>query len=45
MRIKCNMFFADEPEKAIEYLEMGIDTILTNNFCVVNRAVKDYLKE
>lgn len=43
--IKCNMFFADEPEKAIDYIKMGIDTILTNNFCVVNKAVKDYLKE
>ena len=43
--IKCNMFFADDPEKAIEYLKMGIDTILTNNFCVVNRAIKDYLKK
>ena len=39
--IICNVFFADEPEEAIRYLEMGIDTILTNDYLPIYNAVKD----
>lgn len=41
--IICNVFFADDPKEAIEYLEMGIDTILTNDYLQVSNAVKQYL--
>ena len=42
--ILCNVFYADEPEEAVRYLEMGIDTILTNDYCRVNNAVQAYKK-
>ncbi len=38
--IRCNVFFADDPGEAVRYLEMGIDTILTNDFLQVSNAVK-----
>ncbi len=30
--IRCNVFWADDPEEAKRYLEMGIDCILTNHY-------------
>ena len=30
--IICNVFYADEIDEAKKYLEMGIDTILTNDY-------------
>ena len=30
--IRCNVFWADEPEEARKYLDMGIDTVLTNRY-------------
>ena len=39
--IICNVFFADDPKKAEEYLNMGIDTVLTNDYL----TVKNYLEE
>ena len=33
-------FFADEPEEAREYLSMGIDTILTNDYLLVSQILK-----
>lgn len=42
--IICNVFFADDPEEAKEYIEMGIDTVLTNNYCVVANALSEYIK-
>lgn len=41
--IICNVFYADLPERAREYLQMGIDCILTNNYLNVYNAVKDLL--
>lgn len=38
--IKCNVFFADDPEEAKRFIEMGIDTILTNDYKLVSDAVK-----
>lgn len=38
--IICNMFYADDPEEARRYLEMGIDTILTNDYNLVAQAIK-----
>jgi len=40
--IICNVFWADEVEKAREYLEMGIDTILTNDYHVISQVVAEY---
>jgi glycerophosphoryl diester phosphodiesterase len=34
----CNLFWADDPEEALEFTKIGINTILTNNFLAVKRA-------
>lgn len=39
--ILCNVFYADDPEEAHKYFEMGIDTILTNDYLTIYNAVKD----
>jgi hypothetical protein len=41
--ILCNVFFTDDPKEANEYLDMGIDTLLTNDFQTVRNAVKERL--
>ncbi len=38
--ILCNVFYADDPEEAKAYLEMGIDTILTNDYNLVSQILK-----
>jgi lipopolysaccharide export LptBFGC system permease protein LptF len=38
--IKCNVFFADEIDEAKKYIEMGIDTILTNDYLKISSALK-----
>lgn len=38
--IKCNVYWADDPKEALEFLDMGVDTILTNNLNIVANAVK-----
>ena len=38
--IKCNMFWSDDPDEAVKFIEMGIDTILTNDYNIVANAVK-----
>jgi len=43
--ILCNVFYADDPDEAIRYLDMGIDCILTNEYLTVANAVKAYLKK
>ena len=40
--ILCNVFWADDPSEACRYLEMGIDTVLTNDYLAVSRAVKEW---
>ena len=42
--IRCNVFYADTPEEAKQYLDMGIDTILTNNYRVIAKTVREYKK-
>ena len=42
--IICNVFWADDPDEAIKYLKMGIDTILTNDYFQISRAVKKYIE-
>jgi len=38
--IVCNIFWSDEPEEAVEFVKMGMDTILTNEYNLVANAVK-----
>lgn len=43
--ILCNVFYADDADEARKYFEMGIDTVLTNDYLSIYNAVKDdYLK-
>lgn len=43
--ILCNVFWADDTQEACRYLDMGIDTILTNDYLAVSNAVKCHLNE
>ena len=43
--IRVNMFFADDPQEAIQYLEMGADTILTNDYQRVAHAIHVWQQE
>lgn len=36
--MRCNVFYADDPEEALKYLEMGVDTILTNDYQIISDA-------
>ena len=38
--IKCNVFWSDDPKETKDFLEMGIDTILTNDFNIISQIVK-----
>ena len=37
--IICNVFYADDPELAKEYIKMGIDTILTNDYLTIKNTL------
>ncbi len=41
--IFCNVFWSDEEEEACKFLDMGIDTILTNDYQRIAEAVKKRL--
>lgn len=36
----CNLFWADDPEEAKQYFDLGFDCILTNNYLPVSQALK-----
>lgn len=38
--IRCNIFFADDIEEARRYLDMGIDTILTNDYQKISQILE-----
>ncbi len=38
--IICNVFYADDIAEAKEYLEMGIDTILTNDYGRISSVIQ-----
>jgi glycerophosphoryl diester phosphodiesterase len=40
--IICNVFWADEETLAREYLDMGIDCILTNDYYQISQIVDEY---
>lgn len=37
--ILCNVFWSDDPEEAKQFIDMGIDTILTNDYNLVSQVV------
>lgn len=43
--IICNIFFADDPDEAEEYLRLGADVILTNDYNRVAKRVKEFIKK
>ena len=38
--IMCNVFWSDDPEETMEFLAMGIDTILTNDYNLISQVVE-----
>lgn len=38
--IRCNVFWSDDPEEAQKFIDMGIDTILTNDYQRVSQILK-----
>ena len=40
--IICNVFWSDDPEETRNFLEMGIDTILTNDYNRIAQVVEEY---
>ena len=38
--ILCNVFWSDNPEETKKFLEMGIDTILTNDYNLISQVLK-----
>ena len=40
--IRCNLLGTDDPEEAQQFLKMGVDTILTNHYYRVERAVNTH---
>ena len=43
--IKCNVFWSDDPEEAVRFLDMGIDTILSNDYNRVAQAVRAWKRK
>ena len=43
--ILCNVFWSDDPQEARRFLDMGIDTILSNDYLKVARAVEAWKRE
>jgi len=42
--IRCNVFWSDDPAEAAEFLDMGVDTILTNDYQRMAYALGDRVK-
>lgn len=38
--IICNVFWSDDPVETKKFIDMGIDTILTNDYNIISQAVK-----
>lgn len=38
--IRCNVFWSDDAEETQKFLDMGIDTILTNDYNLISQIVK-----
>ena len=42
--ILCNVFWSDDPEETVKFLDMGIDTILSNDYNAISQVVAEYKK-
>ena len=40
--IKCNVFWSDDQKETLEFLQMGMDTILTNDYLKIANVVKKW---
>ncbi len=40
----CNVFWSDDPEETVRFLDMGIDVILSNDYGRIARTVEEYKK-
>ena len=43
--ILCNVFWSDDPKETEEFLDMGIDTILTNDYLRISQVVAAWKKK
>ncbi|MCQ2420740.1 MAG: hypothetical protein MJ118_06365 [Clostridia bacterium] len=43
--IICNYFYADDEQQARDMMEMGIDTMLTNDYLKISTALKPYFSK
>ena len=43
--ILCNVFWADDPNEAINYRNMGIDCILTNDYLAIKNALENHFSK
>ena len=43
--ILCNVFWADDPEEAIQFRKMGIDCILTNDYLAIKNALDGHFSK
>ena len=43
--ILCNVYYADTPDEARRLFEMGVDTVLTNDYLTIYNATKDFLEK
>lgn len=43
--IRCNIFWSDSPDEALKMLELGADTILSNDYYIVANAVRRFKNE
>ena len=41
-RIICNVFWSDNENETIKFLDMGIDTILSNDYLKISKVVKKW---
>ena len=39
--IICNVFWSDDVSEAKEFLKMGMDTVLTNDYNLVSKAIEE----
>ena len=43
--IRCNFFYSDRPDQARELLEMGVDTLLTNDYWTIAQVKDAFVRE
>ena len=43
--LAVNVFWSDDPEETRQFLNMGIDTILTNDYLRISNVVKEWQAE